>query len=201
MKQYYKHLGKPEKLLLAMLAVVLAALLFSCNTIEKATQRVLTDETARNKVGAKWAELHPCSTDSTTTYIHGETILLTDSLTKVVVDTVKVNQLIDSLNKLQLTTDALVLASYEAGYKNALIEHPSTSRVDIREKKIMVDRDYKLILEDLIKANEKVAKLEGVVEQLKNQGGTDAKHKLFAYLSIGLLLIIIGILIKTILKW
>ena len=60
--------------------VILAAVLLAfvlhfsgCSPIPKAIQRVETNENSFNKVGADWAQLHPCVTDSVVSLVHDTT--------------------------------------------------------------------------------------------------------------------------------
>ena len=124
-------MNRYDKLLVVLYAVVIAALLFSCKNIEKATQTVLTNEAAFAKVGEKWATLNPCNADSTIEYIHGETYFIHDTAIELHTDTTMIKRLTDSLIDLNLTTDAIVAASYESGYKNALKEHPPIHTVTV----------------------------------------------------------------------
>ncbi len=68
--------GGPQHLLLFLIISCLAILLFGlwgCG-INKATQRVLVNEAAFNKVGYTWAKLNPCVVDSIKTLVHDTTI-------------------------------------------------------------------------------------------------------------------------------
>ena len=59
---------------------IVAAILFAfilhfsgCSPLPKAIQRVETNENSFNKVGADWARLHPCVTDSVVSLVHDTT--------------------------------------------------------------------------------------------------------------------------------
>ena len=186
-----------KKLIIALCACLILACL-SCSNINKATQRVLLDSTARNLVGAKWAELNPCQADSVVTYIKGDTVTFIDSVTVKTIDTTKVKQLIDSLNDLNLTTDVLVALSYESGYKNALKEHPPIFkiRVDTVKTSLKEKRDLNILSQQLAAAKQLTAKKEGIIEQNKTQSKIDGKHKLIMGGVILLLGVIVGILVK-----
>jgi hypothetical protein len=45
-----------------------------CNSINRATQQVLASTPAFNRVGATWAKLNPCVTDSIKTLVHDTTV-------------------------------------------------------------------------------------------------------------------------------
>ena len=50
------------------LLIILFSILGCTNKLEKAKQRVLTDETTFNSVGDTWQKLHPCKIDTFVTY-------------------------------------------------------------------------------------------------------------------------------------
>ena len=59
-------------------AIVICALLMRCSPIPKAIQRVEVNADAFNKVGADWAMLHPCITDSVVRVSH-DTVTVIDT--------------------------------------------------------------------------------------------------------------------------
>lgn len=75
------------RVLLTIISLYLLINLFSCNPINKATQRVLTNESAFNKVGAEFTRLHPCANDSVVKYKADTTETVDTSLILVGSDT------------------------------------------------------------------------------------------------------------------
>lgn len=82
---------KPWEVVVFVLSgVFLVCLLTSCG-IQHATQRVLTNEGARNQVGRVWANLNPCAVDSVVRHISDTTI----TVDTVYVDTSSAKRLND----------------------------------------------------------------------------------------------------------
>ncbi len=67
------------KLIVVIIAAIAICVLFmKCSPIPKAIQRVEVNEQAFNKVGADWAKLHPCVTDSVIRVSH-DTVTISDT--------------------------------------------------------------------------------------------------------------------------
>jgi len=79
------NLGGPNwpLLLLIILCIALLVTGFSGCGINKATQRVLANDAAFNKVGTTWAKLNPCVVDSFKTLVH-DTTVHTDTAFKLI---------------------------------------------------------------------------------------------------------------------
>ena len=69
-------------LLVIIFLIFLVSGFTGCNPITKATQQVLTNGPAFNKVGVAWAKLNPCVVDSTKTLVH-DTTFKTDTTYKL----------------------------------------------------------------------------------------------------------------------
>jgi hypothetical protein len=120
--------------LISLLAAIVS--MVACSEqklIQKAQQRVLTNESAFNYIGNKWAKLNPCGND-TTFIVKSDTTILADTTFTLVQDTVSVNKIIvkkvpsiinkvvhikDTLTKIIIDNRALSIALDSASfYKN-----------------------------------------------------------------------------------
>ncbi len=99
MKAYRYQSRQPftpwEILVFIIAGISLVLFLTSCG-IEHATQRVLTNEGARNKVGRAWADLNPCVKDSIVHY-KSDTTVKHDTVSHFIRST-------DTLNRYQVDT-------------------------------------------------------------------------------------------------
>ncbi len=167
-------MNKEAKFLLAIYISVTLALLFSCNTIEKATQKVLTNENARNKVGAKWAALNPCINDTTLEFIQGDSIV-----------TYQRDTLIDTKNIHDTTETYYHITNTITKIKRDTVRF---TVIDMRGLNIVKD--------SLAQYKRNLSKIEGKNEQYGTQQKKDLK--IITWLSIALFLaaLSIGLLIR-----
>jgi hypothetical protein len=164
--------------------------LTSCSSMQKATQKVLTDEVAFNKVGAKWASINPCVNDTSFEVIKGEVVTISDTVSKYIIDDIKVKELSDSLMKLNVSSSLLVSMSYESGYKDAINNQKPIikMRVDTIKNFIVDNRALNIVKDTLSQYKQLLAKSEGVNQQLKEDAKKSTKHKLI----MGLIILILG---------
>ena len=149
--------------------------MIGCNPINKAKQTVLTNEQAFNEVGAKWAKLNPCNTDSPSViYIEGkETGVTTPSAADD-----QIQKAIDSVMAVFSGSNdisAALASSYNYGYEDA-VRHfkslPPRIRVDTFKIKLPPDTRAMDMLQTKLNStaasnNGLAASLESANKQLK----------------------------------
>jgi hypothetical protein len=161
---------KEERLLIALYIVIILACL-SCG-VERATQKVLTNEIAFNKVGEKWSKLNPCTNDTLMEFIKGDTVTTHST---------------DTLIENKYYNDTLVI--YITKTVNKTIR-------DTINKKIIDIRLLNITKDSLAYQKQNVARLTGMLDQTKLDNKKQNKWLIAVGLFSALLLIIIGILIR-----
>ena len=164
---------KEERLLIALYVVIILACL-SCG-MERATQKVLTNEIAFNKVGVKWATLNPCTNDTLLEFIKGDTI------TTHTTDTITENKFYN---------DTLVIY-------NTITKTVNKTIRDTINKTIIDIRLLNITKDSLAYQKQKVARLTGMLDQTKLDNKKQNKWLIALGLFSALLLVIIGILIRS----
>lgn len=168
---------KEERLLMALYVLIILACL-SCG-IEKATQKVLTNEIAFNKVGEKWSKLNPCTNDTTIEFIKGDTVTTNST---------------DTLTENRFYNDTLVI------YKT-ITKTVNKTRTDTINKTVIDIRLLNITKDSLAYQKQKVARFTGMLDQTKLDNKKQSKWLIALCLFSALLLIIIGILIRSSFKF
>ena len=174
MKSYTNPLSAKERLLIALYVVIILACL-SCSNINKATQKVLTNEIAFNKVGVKWATLNPCTNDTLMEFIKGDTITTHST---------------DTITENRFYNDTLVIY-------NTITKTVNKTIRDTINKTVIDIRLLNITKDSLAYQKQKVARLTGMLDQTKLDNKKQNKWLIGLGLFTALLLIIIGILIRS----
>jgi len=133
-------------------------ILFGCTSIEKATQKVLTNKEAFETVGWKYSQLNPCINDTIAYFIQGDTtvnevhdtlvIKAKDTFTVKRIDTVKVRttrtvRITDTIK--QVVTDVR-----EITYLTAKLSEQSGKLIQLSEGKAKAEKNSRSYLIALI---------------------------------------------------
>ncbi len=93
-----------------VVTIFFSCILFGCTSIEKATQKVLTNEQAFEKVGRKYKALNPCINDTIAYFINGDTTITEVHDTAYIkhIDTFTVRAKVDTLRITRTVTKRIV---------------------------------------------------------------------------------------------